>query len=790
MAENPRRQVKITCPACSQHLDVTELPPFEIVACPSCGEKLLVPLQLGNYRLLTTIGGGGMGMVYKAVDLSLGRQVAVKLLRKDLAEDKHFVESFTREARAVAALNHPNIAMLYFFGVENGQHYLAMELVQSGSLDDMIMKRKRIPEAEVLNIAIQVASGLQHAYQRGLIHRDIKPGNILFNDGGNPKIIDFGLAEFHTDQVTKKPQQEGIWGTPYYIAPEKVAGEKEDFRSDIYSLGGTLFHALAGRAPFEANTATDVVLKHMTTPALSLKTFAPDITDNTARVVGRMLAKNRANRHSSYDTVIHDLQLAKQNLQTKGVHRVSTDVKAKVEQNMVKTTLLIGAVVVGIAVCVYFLWAQRKQIFGSSGGYQEMIASTTNAPAITTNVPSSTATQTGVLVWKPLWDNAVSSLNQGAYPAAIAQYQDAMKKMDPTDPMLAWGQAQIGLCHLLSFKTNDAVQAYGGLIPTDAPLPSPDAAGRPGQLPVLIALVMTDRAPAKGLLDQLDGVPGWAQALIRFHLGIRCLSREEFTAAHKLLTDYTTTSPSDDPRWEWTMKCENRANILSLECETFSRDFPSVLELQKQGNYESALAKLESIRTSVTYPTLVTRVEGVEAALKQELAAATAEKLRADEARLGAIFQADKQFLEKIDTTVPAHVANYVFAPLANAYKAALEKMHSEKGKEEAAQKLARYQGLAGLKAFTVAEINRKPYKGGVISTRTGGEVKGTLYKADDDKLYFKIAYGDIPQLWRNIPPVEVAKIFRGCIANVADAEKKAKLETALAAFKEELKVK
>src|ERR1051326_1901929 len=209
------------------------MPPFEIVACPSCGEKLLVPMQLGNYRLLATIGGGGIGMVYKAVDMSLGRQVAVKLLRKDLAEDKHFVETFTREARAVAALNHPNIATLYFFGVENGQYYLVMELVPRGSLDDMMTKRKRVPEAEVLNIAIQVASGLQHAYQRGLIHRDIKPGNILFSDAGIPKIVDFGLAEFHTDQDTKKPQQEGIWGTPYYIAPEKVAGEKEDFRSDI-----------------------------------------------------------------------------------------------------------------------------------------------------------------------------------------------------------------------------------------------------------------------------------------------------------------------------------------------------------------------------------------------------------------------------------------------------------------------------------------------------------------------------------------------------------------------------
>src|ERR1051326_1592870 len=166
-----------------------------------------------------------------------------------------------------------------------------------------------------------------------------------------------------------------------------------------------------------------------------------------------------------------------------------------------------------------------------------------------------------------------------------SQYQDAMKKMDPTDPMLLWGQAQIGLCHLLAFKTNEAVQAYGELISTNAPPPSLDDAGKPGQLPVLIALVMTDRAPAKGLLDKLDSIPEWAQALVRFHLGIRSLSREEFSLAQKLLTDYTATSPSDDLTWEWVKKFEYRANVLALECETFNREFPSVLELQKQGDY-------------------------------------------------------------------------------------------------------------------------------------------------------------------------------------------------------------
>ena len=179
-----------------------------------------------------------MGSVYKARDTALDRFVALKLLRRD-AEAGHTAE-LQQEARVTASVNHPHVVKVFSFGSDHGQFYLVMELVDQGSLDDFIEERKQLPEAEVLQTAIQVAKGLQAAHAKGLIHRDVKPANILFADPSTAKIVDFGLAG------AAEPKTEGaIWGTPYYVAPERLNNESEDFRSDIYSLGGTLFHALA-----------------------------------------------------------------------------------------------------------------------------------------------------------------------------------------------------------------------------------------------------------------------------------------------------------------------------------------------------------------------------------------------------------------------------------------------------------------------------------------------------------------------------------------------------------------
>jgi serine/threonine protein kinase len=300
----------INCHACGALIDLTGQTALTHIECSHCGALSIVPLLFGNFLLLNVLGVGGTGTVYKSIDLPLNRYLALKILRRKLVANPEFIEKFSSEARAAAAVNHPNIAQVYAFGEHEGQYYLAMELLEGGSLDDRIARLGKLAENDVENIGIQIAAGLRAAHRRGLLNRDIKPGNILFNDDGIPKLVDFGLARAQSSAQPQGAEPEATWGTPYYVAPEKLRGQPEDFRSDIYSLGATLFHALAGRPPFEAATAGEVASKHATTPADSLRTYAPGIHDFTAKIITRMIAKNPTQRYASYDDLIHDFQEA------------------------------------------------------------------------------------------------------------------------------------------------------------------------------------------------------------------------------------------------------------------------------------------------------------------------------------------------------------------------------------------------------------------------------------------------------------------------------------------------
>src|SRR5437762_1855668 len=224
----------VTCGGCGAKVFISgDLPPLSTTPCTRCGHPVMMPMRLRQFELRDAIASGGMGTVYRAFDLMLQREVAVKLMRKELAEDVKALESFYREARAAAALNHTNIIHIYTFDEYDGQLYLVMELADSGSLDSRIEAQGRCNELLVLDVGIAIASALNKALQHGLLHRDIKPGNILFNAENEPKLVDFGLAK----KAESDDDGDGaIWGTPYYIAPEKIKREREDFLSDMYSL--------------------------------------------------------------------------------------------------------------------------------------------------------------------------------------------------------------------------------------------------------------------------------------------------------------------------------------------------------------------------------------------------------------------------------------------------------------------------------------------------------------------------------------------------------------------------
>jgi predicted RNA-binding Zn-ribbon protein involved in translation (DUF1610 family) len=297
------------CPSCEGEIDISGLGPFTKVECPHCGESVRVRTQLGNFHIRSLLGEGGMSQVFLASDLALDRQVALKILHQDLSRDAGLMSLFEREAKLTASINHPNVVKVYTVGSDGGYFYIAMELVDNVSLESRIAETGMLPEQEALDLLHDVAAGLRTAYQGGLIHRDIKPGNILLTKAGTGKLVDFGLAV----QQGGDDEVEDLWATPYYVPPEKLEGKPDDFRGDIYSLGATFFHALAGRPPFQANTASLDELRVIKSHPVSLSHASAPVSAATIKLIDKMMAYKPEVRFKTYD----DLMAAIEETQSK-----------------------------------------------------------------------------------------------------------------------------------------------------------------------------------------------------------------------------------------------------------------------------------------------------------------------------------------------------------------------------------------------------------------------------------------------------------------------------------------
>jgi eukaryotic-like serine/threonine-protein kinase len=304
-----------TCWICGAVLDAGGYEPLVRVVCRNCGQKNLLQRTFDHFVPVETLGAGGMGTVYKARDMQLERFVALKLLHKDLSSEADHGAQLQREARIAASVNHPNVIQIFSLGMDHGQFYVVMELIDHGSLDDLMESQGRLPENQVLDVGIQIARGLRAAHRKGLIHRDVKPANILFVDEQAAKIGDFGIAAFATQQSQNTESDRVIWGTPPYVAPERLCNQPEDVRSDIYSLGATLFHAVAGKPPIDSSTNSATELRELKQHPLELRAIAPEVSGLTARVLQRMIAPDPKERFSLYDELLAKLDEARRALE-------------------------------------------------------------------------------------------------------------------------------------------------------------------------------------------------------------------------------------------------------------------------------------------------------------------------------------------------------------------------------------------------------------------------------------------------------------------------------------------
>jgi serine/threonine-protein kinase len=272
-------------------------------------ESKAVTHQIPGYQVLGKLGAGAMAVVYKAKQLSLNRMVAIKVLPKRFSENPEYVERFYKEGQAAGKLNHPNIVQAIDVGEAGGYHYFVMEYVEGKSIADDLSAGKIFAEREALDIIIQVARALAHAHSNGLIHRDVKPKNIMITNDGVVKLADMGLARETTDIEAAQSEAGKAYGTPYYIAPEQIRGKIDiDGRADIYGLGATFYHMVTGRVPFMADDSMEVMKKHLRERLIPPDHINTSLSAGVSEVIEIMMAKRRDDRYKNVEELLTDLE--------------------------------------------------------------------------------------------------------------------------------------------------------------------------------------------------------------------------------------------------------------------------------------------------------------------------------------------------------------------------------------------------------------------------------------------------------------------------------------------------
>jgi len=359
--------LRLSCPSCKRETPISNYIPNNTYKCPKCDEGLIFdenvttssgssesiihsssdPVSkinhevsedtraedvvlgkiIGGCQVLSRIAGGGMGVVYKAKQLKLGRTVAVKVLSEELARDKKYVHRFLQEARSAAELNHGNIVHIFDVGEVSGLFYIIMEFVDGSNLREMLEIKKCLDPIRVVEISLQASQALSHAHKRGIIHRDIKPENIMITREGIVKIADLGLAKKiqpdHQDGGIT--QTKAIMGTPYYMAPEQIKDFRQvDGRTDIYSLGVTLYRALTGSVPYEGRTPVEVMIKVVEGKRPPLRSLLPDILPELENLVDKMMHRSQDDRFQNLVEIIKELDRVMKLLQKSETEKKTT----------------------------------------------------------------------------------------------------------------------------------------------------------------------------------------------------------------------------------------------------------------------------------------------------------------------------------------------------------------------------------------------------------------------------------------------------------------------------------
>ena len=319
---------------------------------------MAIPEKIGRYIVKSELGRGGMATVYRAHDPSVDREVAIKVLPREMLHDPQFRSRFEREIKMVAALEHPSIVPIYDVGDEDGQPYFVMRYMTGGSLSDAIEKGK-FSVQDTARIVEKIAKGLAYSHRKGIIHRDLKPDNILFDDNGDPFISDFGVAKL--TESSGGLTGSGVIGTPAYMSPEQAQGSEIDGRSDVYGLGVIIYQMLSGQQPYSADTPMGVVVKHITEPVPEILNLIPTLPHEVDEVIKTAMAKDKVNRYSTTVDLAKALNMVAFGHEGNITNNTHTGFGTRVPSGQTaqfgrgKTGLVIVGIVLMVAVVGFFL---------------------------------------------------------------------------------------------------------------------------------------------------------------------------------------------------------------------------------------------------------------------------------------------------------------------------------------------------------------------------------------------------------------------------------------------------
>ncbi len=720
MAESPNSLIQ-ECPTCGSLIDVAGEEPFALMHCPTCGGAMRVRRQFDHFELQEQLGSGGMGTVYRALDQNLGRQVALKLLQKEQSANPEFIAQFEKEAAITASINHPHVVKVFSTGQDHGLVYIAMELVDKGSLDDLLNLEERLGEVQVLTTGIQIAQGLNAALQRGLIHRDVKPGNILFANVHTAKIVDFGLAVLMEHAGTVMGE---VWGTPAYVAPEKLDNLPEDLRSDIYSLGATLYHALAGAPSCDLETNQMSVLLEAKRAEPDVRKASKGISAETAFAINKTLKFDPAERFQTYEELIEALEYARtvviaaaqaEEAAHKEEQEAADHAPAR-DMNWV-TYLVVAVVVIGglAAFKLHERWQQTPETTeeeargggGIDGKYQ-----------------------------------AARMLLAGSDgPKAAAAFRALEELPNVPQPRLNWITLHAGLAEFLAghpaegrvdfakieargiFSTDPTEQRLANFFVNTALLAATDQ-------PVAAATVPT---------HELEGEE--AVALLVF--AAKDWALEDYENAGQLFRQFNEVALPAKAAWVADYKALAAPFVVDSASYLAARD-----AAQRAGTLselEAALPLVEAAKEKLTRPgALPARLDTLVAELRDKIA----KEKTAMAAQMATLEAADEKVLAEMKASLQTLCAQFKYTEAYLVTKAV--PVQSESGKKLAAAITKKTEWLARFKATLIADLTAIGYAAPLVK-KNALQLTGGVRRANDTQVEIVSQFGTVPVPWTDL---------------------------------------